>query len=220
MKITDVPFAVLRFQYQLARVPLQLIEDQVVAKMDGESPARLLYERSVGRLDMAVGTALGAPEVERRGAALIERSEALRRATTLDTAADRAVEQAGADVQDAVDAAAAVRQEARADKEDEVNRARANAAHQKVAAVQDAEKRVAKATKQADKVAAQRKDAVGAAKGQKHDKIRAAERSAEAVADAKAKDAQKKRSDAAAKRGQAARVEQMADAKKHQRKQG
>ena len=29
MEITDVPYAVLRFQYQLARFPLQLIQEQV-----------------------------------------------------------------------------------------------------------------------------------------------------------------------------------------------
>src|SRR6476619_4047744 len=90
MKITDVPFAVLRFQYQLARVPLQLIEDRVVARMDAESPARLMYERSMGRLDLAVGGALGANDVQRRGAALVERSDELARAARLEEAADRA----------------------------------------------------------------------------------------------------------------------------------
>lgn len=218
MRITDVPFAVLRFQYQLARVPLQLIEDQVVARMGSESPARLLYERSVGRLDVAVGTALGAPEVERRGTALIERSEALTRAARLDTAAERATEQAAADLKDATVTAAVVREEARAEKVDEAIRARTNAAHEKVAAINNAEKRVAKVSKQADDVAAKRKEAVESAKRREQDKIRAAERSAEKVADAKTRDAQKKRSDAAAKRGQADRVEQMADAKKQQRK--
>src|SRR5690349_16478897 len=127
MKITDVPFAVLRFQYQLARVPLQLIEERVVGRLDSEAPARLLYERSVGRLDVAVGAALGAPEVERRGAALIERSEALHRAAVLDEAADRAVDEAETDLRDAQVAATAVRQEAHADKIEHVTQARAAA---------------------------------------------------------------------------------------------
>jgi hypothetical protein len=217
MKITDVPFAVLRFQYQLARVPLQLIEDQVVARMGAESPARLMYERSVGKLDVAVGTALDAPDVQRRGTALVERSEALSRAARLDTAADRAIEQADEDLQDARDTATAVRQVAGAEKEDEVTEARANAAHQKVAAIQDAEKRVVEVTKQADDAAAKRKDAVEAAKRGKQDKVRAAERSAAAIADAKTIAARKKRSAAAAKRGQADRVEQLADARKQRR---
>ena len=30
MKIAEIPLVVLRFQYQIARLPLQLIEDQVV----------------------------------------------------------------------------------------------------------------------------------------------------------------------------------------------
>ena len=83
VKITELPFAVLRFQYQLARFPLQMIEAQVLGRLDEEAPARLMYERSLGRLDMAVGTALGAPDVERRGAALVERSDALARAARL-----------------------------------------------------------------------------------------------------------------------------------------
>ena len=38
MEITDVPFAFLRFQYQLARIPLQLFEQQVVAADGFGSP--------------------------------------------------------------------------------------------------------------------------------------------------------------------------------------
>ena len=80
MEITDVPYAVLRFQYQLARFPLQLIEQQVVAGMSSEAPTRLFYERWLGGLDATVGKMLGDPDLEKRGAALIERSDALRRA--------------------------------------------------------------------------------------------------------------------------------------------
>ena len=77
----------LRFQYQLARFPLQLIEEQVVARMGSEAPARLFYERWLGGLDATVGKMLGDPDLEKRGAALIERSDALRRAAQLDATA-------------------------------------------------------------------------------------------------------------------------------------
>ena len=87
MKITDVPFALLRFQYGLARLPLQLIGERVLTRMDPEAPARLAFERSLGLLDLTAGTALRAPEWERRGAALVERSDELRRAARLDAAA-------------------------------------------------------------------------------------------------------------------------------------
>ena len=94
MEITDVPFAVLRFQYQLARLPLQLIEEQVVAGMSSEAPTRLFYERWLGGLDAAVGKMLGDPDLEKRGAALIERSDALRRAAQLDATATQNQERA------------------------------------------------------------------------------------------------------------------------------
>src|SRR5690348_12727926 len=171
MKITDVPFAVLRLQYQLARVPLQLIEERVFGRLDSDAPARLLYERSVGRLDVAVGTALGSPDVQRRGAALIERSEALRRAAVLDEAADRAVDEAETDLKDAVIASTEVRQQAQADKIEDVTQARAAAAHEKVAAINDAEERVDTAKKQVEKSAAQRTEAVEAAKRDKQKQV-------------------------------------------------
>ena len=70
MKVAEIPFVVLRFQYQIARLPLQLIEDQVAARLRSEGPARLLYERSFGALDATVGKLLGDPQLEKRGAAL------------------------------------------------------------------------------------------------------------------------------------------------------
>ena len=48
MKIAEIPLAVLRFQYQIARIPFQLIEDQMAARLYEEAPVRLFYERSLG----------------------------------------------------------------------------------------------------------------------------------------------------------------------------
>ena len=104
--------------------------------------------------------------------------------------------------------------EAGADKVDTVVAARAKAAHEKVAAINEAEENVKTAKKRADKLADQRKDAVEAAKRDEQDRISAAEQSVTAVAEAEAEDAQKKRAAAAAKIAQADRVEQLADAKK------
>ena len=96
MKIAEIPFVVLRFQYQIARLPLQLIEDQVVARLRSEGPARLLYERSFGALDATVGKLLGDPQLEKRGAALVERSNALSKAAKIDATATRNRQQADA----------------------------------------------------------------------------------------------------------------------------
>lgn len=80
MRITNIPFAVLGLQYKIARFPLQLIEDRLVARMDAETPARLFFERSLGMMDAAVGTVLGDSQLKTRGEALAERSDALSRA--------------------------------------------------------------------------------------------------------------------------------------------
>ena len=61
MKITTLPFALFRFQYGLARMPLQVIESQLSARLMPEAPARLLYERSLGMLDATAGRLLGDP---------------------------------------------------------------------------------------------------------------------------------------------------------------
>ena len=98
MNVSQATFAVLRFQYQLARFPLQLIEDRVVARLGTEAPARLLYERSLGTLDATIGKALGDSELADAGAALIERSNALAHAVELDAKATARKQQADAEL--------------------------------------------------------------------------------------------------------------------------
>ena len=94
MKVAEIPLTVLRFQYQIARLPLQLIEGQMAVWLPSEAPARLFYERSLGALDATVGHLLGNPELEKRGAVLVERSDALGQAAQLDATATRNREQA------------------------------------------------------------------------------------------------------------------------------
>ena len=114
MRINDTPLAVLRFQYRIVRFPLQMIEERVVARMGSEAPARLFYERSLGLLDAAVGNALGDWRLEKRGGALAERSDALRRVAQLEASADQARQQSGADLKAKSDKAIEDQQEARA----------------------------------------------------------------------------------------------------------
>src|SRR3954447_15861249 len=72
---------------------LQLIEEQMAAWMGSEAPPRVFYKRSLGALDATVGNLLGDPKLEKRGAALIEGSDALDRAAELDAAATQHHEQ-------------------------------------------------------------------------------------------------------------------------------
>ena len=159
MKVAEVPFVVLRFQYQIARLPLQLIEDQVAARLRSEGPARLLYERSFGALDATVGKLLGDPQLEKRGAALVERSNALSKAAKIDATATRNRQQADAKLAATHDQVVTDINEARDAAEQQAVEARTKAEQRKRAADETAEKRTVAAKKQADEAAAQRNKA-------------------------------------------------------------
>src|SRR6476659_7855921 len=217
MEITDVPFAVLRFQYQLARFPLQLFEEQVVAGMSSEAPARLFYERWLGGLDASVGKMLGDPELEKRGAALIERSDALRRAAQLDATATQNQEWADDDLKAKRGKAIEDQKDARVVKEREVEEARTAAEERKGTAAAAAQKRTAAAKQQADELAAQRMTSAEAAKRDEQAKITAAEQIATAAAESKLDEAQSKRSHAEGKRAQADQIEELANLEKQKR---
>jgi len=218
MRIIDAPLAVLRFQYRIVRFPLQLIEERVVARMGAEVPARLFYERSLGLLDVAVGNALGDSRLEKWGGALAERSDALRRAAQLDTAADQGRQQSGADLKAKSDKAIDEQQNARAHKRREVEEARTLAEERKRAAEEAAAQRTASAKKRADDVAAQRHNSAEAAKRTEQARIRADEQKAAVAAKSKLDDAQARRTKANTKRAQANRVEELADAEKQKRR--
>jgi hypothetical protein len=218
MRVIQLPFALLRFQYQLARLPLRLIEDRFVAQMNSEAPARLWYERSMGLLDTAVGTALRDPAVRKRGATLVERSDALRRAAQLDAAAEENAEAAEAELKVTREKALQEKQEAFQETTREAREAREEAQQRKREAIEDAEKRIVADKKQVDEVAAQRKKAVEDAKREEEAQIDAVQRSAATQAGAKLEDAQDKHIDAASKRAQADSIEDLADTEKEKRK--
>lgn len=217
MSITAIPKAVLKFQYQVARVPLQMIDDRFVARMNDEAPARLFYERSLGMLDTVVGTALGDPELQKRGATLVERSDALRRAAELDAAADENIKQAGRELKVTREKALQDKQKAFEETEAEARQARTEAQQRKRAAVEDAEKKIVESKKTADQIAEQRKKNVETAKRREEEQIEAAERSAAKAASVKMADAQDKRVDATVTRAQADKIEDLADAEKDKR---
>ncbi|OBG12051.1 IF2 family translation initiation factor [Mycolicibacterium celeriflavum] len=217
MSLTAIPRAVLRLQYQVARMPLQLIDDRFVARMDSEAPARLFYERSLGMLDTAVGAALGDPELRKRGATLVERSDALRRAAELDAAADENAKQAEAELEVTREKALQDKQDAFEETGREAREARKEAQQRKRSAVEEAEKSIAADKKQADQIAAQRKRNVETAKRREEAQIDAAERSVATTAAAKLNDAADKRVDAAVTQAQADKIEGLAETEKETR---
>ncbi|OKH80418.1 hypothetical protein EB75_20490 [Mycobacterium sp. ST-F2] len=127
MSIIELPLRVLRAQYRLARLPLQFIEDRWIANLDTEAPARLIYERSLGGLDAAVGGVLGDATLRRRGAALARRSEVRGDAAVRSLAAAQRRRQAGAQLEDSLEDAADDRDEAVAAKQNAVTEVRKRA---------------------------------------------------------------------------------------------
>ena len=164
-----------------------------------------------------MGNALGDWRLEKRGGALAERSDALRRAAQLDASADQARQQSGADLKAKSDKAIEAQQEARAGREREVVEARTAAEDRKGAAEESAAQRTAAAKKQADDVAARRKDSAEAANRDEQARIRANEQKAAAAAKSKLGDAQARRTKADIKRAQADRVEELAGIEKQKR---
>jgi hypothetical protein len=217
MRVIDAPLAVLRFQYRIVRFPLQLIEERVVARMGTEVPARLFYERALGLLDAAAGNALGDYRLERRGGALAERSDALRRAAQLDVDASQARQQSGANLKAKSDKAIERQQDARAARKRDVKEARTSAEDRKHAVDEATTRRVAAAKKQANDVASRRKNSAETAKRAQQARITASERTAAATANSKLSDAAARRKQATKKRAQADRVESLAVLEKKNR---
>jgi len=215
MGITDFPRAVLRFQYRVARMPLQLVEDRVLARMDDEAPARLAYERALGAVDGVVGHALGDSALKMQGDAMATRSKALSRAATLAADAATQREAAAEDLSQQAREAAARKDEARANKLDEARDARSAAARRKKQAIEDVAERVDTAKQRADQSAARKRQSVDAATEREKSRIGAVEGAKLAAADAELRDAADKRKGAAAKRLDADHLDDLAEAEKN-----
>jgi hypothetical protein len=220
MRITAVPLALLRFQYKVVRLPLDLVGQRVVARMDSEAPGRLIYERSLGALDAVVGAALRDPVLSQRGSALAERSDLLGRATRLDDAATRKEQHADSDLEAKRQRAAEDQKVAHARKDRGVEDALNAADHRQHAVADVAARQTAKAQQQVDEVATRRKESIETAKSEEQHSIRAAEQAATATADSALSKAQGKRDAATSKRAEADRVAKLADDERGKRQAG
>lgn len=217
MNIIEIPRAVLRVQYRLARLPLQLLEQRVVARMDAESPARLMYERSLGTLDAVAGNVLGDGELRSSGVALAQRSATRGRAAQLDAEAQAKQEHADTRLQSVREDIAEDRSDAHAARAAAVEDAQDEARRRQSQATATARKRTAAAKQNAEEVAARQKETLESAQAAELDRIRTAEKQASASAQSKLADADDKRAAAEGQRAQADRIEELADAEKSKR---
>jgi len=217
MSIMTIPRTILRFQYQFVRLPLQLIEERVVSRMDAEAPARLAYERSLGVLDATVGNALGDARLKRTGASMAKRSDELARAARLEAAANEELQRADEELKSSRQDVVGEVRDARAAKEQAVEDAAAAAEKRKRAATEAAQKRAGATKKEADDIAARLKSSAEAAKRNDEQRINAAQKRVTDAADATLDDAKAKKDEAQAKRADADRLEQLADVEKEKR---
>ena len=163
MKLSDLPFAILRFQYRLARTPLQMVEDRVLPLVDREAPGRLMYERAVGALDAAAGNALRDRALEENGISRIQRVAALGEAMRLDEVAEQKKEHAQDELARKREKAATAPQQARDDAAQRVASAREDTEHSAQNRSKAAEKAVTDvADHELDDAAAKRRAATGA----------------------------------------------------------
>jgi hypothetical protein len=218
MRFSDIPRVILLAQYRVARLPVQLVEQQVLGRMDPESSARLAYERSVGALDVMVGRALGDVQLESRGESAIERSEKRSRAMMLDDLAARTERESADEVREKRDAAAAAPERAHAQGRQRVERVREGAARRKQEEAQSAAERTAKAKRLVGDASDQRDAALEQNRRLREATISAAEESADSVADARNRDAAAKRAEAQRQQARAERLEGLAESEKQQRR--
>jgi len=217
MNIVNVPVVILRLQYRLARLPLQLIEDRVMTRLDAETPARLFYERSLGTLDAAVGSVLGDVNLQASGTALVDRSDALARAARLDAAAEAKREKADAALRSDLTEAVEEQQDAHEMRQQEAQQARREARKRADNAAEKATQRTAAVKQEAQDAATKKASAVEAARKDAHEAILADERVVVEQAKGALEEASDKRGTAADKRARADRVEELAETEKADR---
>lgn len=218
MRITDIPFAVLRFQYRLARVPLQLFEDRVMAPVDSEAPARLFYERAIGAVDATAGGLLRDSDLEERGITRIEKAAALVEAARLDEVAEQQQHQAADELRRKREEAATAPQQAGQEARRRVQNAQEKADKRTQDVAQSVANRTAQAKQDVDEAAGQKVQAAEKAKRNAQDRSRAAEKVVTSAADRELQDAAAKRGAATGARAHADRLEDLSAAERDQRR--
>lgn len=217
MKITDVPFAILRLQYRIARTPLQLVEDRVMARMDQEAPGRLMYERALGALDAAAGSALRDSALEESGITRIQRAAELGEAMRLDEVAAQTRREAEDQLATKREKAATTPQKARQSTQERVAEARQDAEQGKQEAAKKASQKVAEAKQNIAESADQSVAAAEKAKRSAQNRSKAAEKAVTDVADEQLDEAAEKRRAATGVRAHADRIEDLTDSEKDKR---
>lgn len=209
----------LALPYELARLPLAMIDARLSERLAETSGARLALDRTLGTVDKLAGTLMGNRTIVERGADRLERSEKLLTAARLE-------EQAEARREQARDTAAAGRREA--------TQKRMAAQDRAVSGLDEADATEARGKSEAEDKAAKTKAAKQATADQKaarhaatvQERKERVDSAAEAKKNAAAREAKEELKDvretkqsAADARTDAERLHELTEAKKQERKQ-
>ncbi|MCV7061106.1 hypothetical protein [Mycolicibacterium vaccae] len=217
MRITDIPFAVLRFQYRLARTPLRVLESTVMTRVDDEAPAKLFYERAIGAVDAGAGSFLRDSELEQQGIVRIEKAAALGEAARLEEVAAQKKQRAAEELQDKQEKAVTAPQRAGQEARRRAQEAQAKADQRTQDVAESVASRTAQAKQNVDRAAAERVEAAEKAKRSAQNRSRAAEKVVTSAADKDLDDAAAKRGAAAQARAHAERLDDFAETEKEKR---
>ncbi len=210
---------VIKLPYELARLPLALVDDRLLNRLPETSAPRVALDRTIGSADKLAGTLLGNPVIAQRGAERIERSAKLVTAARLEKDADARREQARETVVEGREEAAEKR-EAAADRAVSGLREAASVEAQgkQQAAAQAAKKAATKKTA-ADKRAANRTETVEQRKARVEAAAENKQKAARKKAKAELDDARETQESATEARADAERLSDLTEVKKQQRKQ-
>jgi hypothetical protein len=218
MGILTVPRRVAKIEYSAVRLPLSLLERHVVARyIDEEAPVRLGFERLVGSLDGVAGWLLTDEAIARRGQALRRRTAFLAKAGQLDAEAQARRARAEKDLHAEQEATRQAREQARREADEKA----AAALHQEQEETQHARRQAgARAwaeTAQARLAADERAATADKAEQAAQRRISAHEERATAAPTQQLSDAVGKHASAEQLRGDANRLEQLAQSERNSR---
>jgi hypothetical protein len=218
MNALTVPRKAAALEYSLLRLPVQLIESQVVTRfLEDDSALRLGFERALGTLDETAGRLFADEQLVRRGHA--RRSDVLADAARLEEQAAQRKAEADAELRADEQRVAAERKQAEKTRREGVRSATAaERAEKKRVAAQ------AKAREQAEKrrIEQETRTKVQAATAQadaQEARIDAEERAATAAPKAQLSQATQEKAAADQQRAKAERLEGLVDAEREKREQ-
>jgi hypothetical protein len=206
--------------YELARLPLALVDRNLSDRLPEGSRPRVVLDRAIGSADQIAGALLHNDDITARGAERLERSDKLATAARLEEEAEERRRQAR-------ETAAAGRREATRKRKLARDRAAsgladadADEARGKQEAAARAEQAAAGKKAAAARRAALRKATIEQRKGQVDAAVEATKRSAQRKPKAELDEARETKQSAAEARADAQRLSELTEVKKQQRRQG